>query len=115
MSMKIYHNPKCSKSRETLQLLHKQGYKPEIIFYLEKPPTKAQLREIITKLDRNVDALIRKGEDEYKAHFTAVDLSDEATLIDLLIAYPKVIERPIVVSETGAVIGRPPEAVSVLF
>ena len=67
------------------------------------------------KLGKNADEILRKGEADYKAHFLAISQTDEKALIDLLVAYPKVIERPIVVSGAKAVIGRPPEAVSVLF
>ena len=113
--MKIYHNPRCSKSRQALQLIREQGLEPEIILYLESPPTKAELRDILQKLGKNADDILRKGEADYKAHFTGISRTDEKALIDLLVAYPKVIERPIVVSGAKAVIGRPPEAISVLF
>ena len=113
--MKIYHNPRCSKSRQALQLIREQGLEPEIILYLESPPTKAELRDILQKLGKNAGEILRKGEADYKAHFTSTSLTDEKALIDLLDAYPKVIERPIVVSGAKAVIGRPPEAISVLF
>ena len=113
--MKIYHNPRCSKSRQALQLIREQGLEPEIILYLESPPTKAELRDILQKLGKKADNILRKGESDYKAHFTAISRADEKALIDLLVAYPKVIERPIVVSGAKAVIGRPPEAISVLF
>ena len=113
--MKIYHNPRCSKSRQTLQLIRDQGIEPEIILYLESPLTKVELQNILTKLGKNVDVILRKNEAEYKAHFTTVSPTNEGEIIDLLIAYPKVIERPIVVQGSVAVIGRPPEAVMVLF
>ena len=113
--MKIYHNPRCSKSRQALRLIRAQGLEPEIILYLESPPTKAELRDILQKLGKNADDILRKGEDDYKAHFTLISRTDEKALIDLLVAYPKVIERPIVVSGAKAVIGRPPESISVLF
>ena len=113
--MKIYHNPRCSKSRQALQLIREQGLEPEIILYLESPPTKAELRDILRKLGKNADEILRKGEAEYKAHFTAISRNDEKALIDLLVAYPKVIERPIVVAGAKAVIGRPPDSISVLF
>ena len=114
-SMKIYHNPRCSKSRQALQMIREKGLEPEIILYLESPPTKAELRDILKKLGKNAHDILRKGEAEYKAHFTAISHSDEEALIDLLVAYPKVIERPIVVTGAKAVIGRPPEAITVLF
>lgn len=113
--MKIYHNPRCSKSRQALQLIREQGLEPEIILYLESPPTKAELRDIFKKLGKNADDILRKGEADYKAHFTAISRTDEKVLIDLLVAYPKVTKRPIVVAGVKAVIGRPPEAILALF
>ena len=113
--MKIYHNPRCSKSRQALKLILEQGLEPEIILYLESPPTEAELGDILQKLGKSADDILRKGEADYEAHFTAISRTDEKALIDLLVAYPKVIERPIVVSGARAVIGRPPEAILVLF
>ena len=113
--MKIYHNPRCSKSRQALQLILEQGLEPEIILQLGSPPTKVELRDILQKLGKNADDILRKGEADYKAHFTAISRTDEKALIDLLVAYLKVIERPIVVSGAKAVVGRPPEAISILF
>ena len=111
--MKIYHNPRCSKSRQALQLIREQGLEPEIILYLESPPTKAELRDILQKLGKNADDILRKGEADYKAYFAAVSRTDEKALFDLLVAHPKVIERPIVISGFKAVIGRLPKAISV--
>ena len=113
--MKIYHYPRCSKSKQALQLIREQGLEPEIILYLGSPPNKAELRDILQKLGKNADDILRKGEADYKAHFTAISRTDEKALIELLVAYPKVIERPIVVSGAKAVIGRPPEAILVLL
>ena len=113
--MKIYHNPRCSKSRQALQLIREQGLEPEIILYLASPPTKAELRDILQKLGKNADDILRKGEADYKAHFTAISRTDEKALTDLLVAYPTVVERPIFVSGDKGVIGRPPESLSVLF
>ena len=96
-------------------MIREQGLEPEIILYLEPPPTKKELRDILQKLGKNADDILRKGEADYKAHFTAISRTDEKALIDLLVAYPKVIERPIVVSGARAVIGRPPEAILALF
>ena len=113
--MKIYHNPRCSKSRQALQLIREQGLEPEIILYLESPPTEAELRDILQKLGKNEDDILRKCEADYKAHFTSISRTDQKALIDLLVAYSKVTERPIVVLGAKAVIGRPPEAITVLF
>ena len=106
----IYHNPRCSKSRQTLALLQEQGIEPDIIEYLSSPPSEAELDGILTKLVMEPEALMRKGEDEYKQHFKGRDLS-RAETISLMVQYPKVIERPIVVNDGKAAVGRPPESV----
>jgi len=106
----IYHNPRCSKSRQTLALLQEQGIEPDIIEYLTSPPSEAELDGILTKLGMEPEALMRKGEDEYKQHFKGRDLS-RAEMITLMVQYPKVIERPIVVNGSKAAVGRPPESV----
>ncbi len=111
MSVKIYHNPRCSKSRQTLQLIIDQGVEPEVIEYLKTPPTVSELKDILKKLDIAPRDLMRKKEAEYKA--TGMDnskLSDEE-LINGMIDSPKLIERPIVLTEEKAAIGRPPEDV----
>lgn len=110
MDVVIYHNPRCSKSRQTLALLQERSIEPEIIEYLKTPPSESELDTILKKLGKEPEALMRKGEDEYKAHFKDKDLSrDEA--IALMVQYPKVIERPIVVNGDKAAVGRPPESV----
>lgn len=106
----IYHNPRCSKSRQTLALLQEQGIEPDIIEYLTSPPSEAELDGILVKLGIEPDALMRKGEDEYKQHFKGRDLS-RAEMISLMVQYPKVIERPVVVNNGKAAVGRPPESV----
>ena len=106
----IYHNPRCSKSRQTLALLQEQGIEPDIIEYLTSPPSEAELDGILTKLGMEPEVLMRKGEDEYKQHFKGRDLS-RAETISLMVQYPKVIERPIVVNGSKAAVGRPPESV----
>lgn len=108
--MKIYHNPRCSKSRQTLSLLEEKGKSPEIIEYLKDTPSKDELKAIIKKLKIQPEALIRKGEADYKENFKGKSLSDDAW-IDAMIKYPKLIERPIVVNGDKAAIGRPPEKV----
>lgn len=111
MSVKIYHNPRCSKSRQTLSILQEHGIEPEIIEYLQHPPSKAQLKKILTLLDMQPRDLIRKKEPEYKEnHLDDPSLSKEQ-LIDAMIQHPKLIERPIVVSRDKAALGRPPENV----
>jgi arsenate reductase len=104
----IYHNPKCSKSRETLALLKSRGVAPRIIEYLKAPPTAAELRAIVGKLGIQAGQLVRKGEDIYKAKYAGKSLT-EAQWIDAMIENPILIERPIVTSGSRAAIGRPPE------
>ena len=106
----IYLNPRCSKSRQTLVLLQEQGIEPDIIEYLTSPPSEAELDGILTKLGIEPEQLMRKGEDEYKQYFKGRDLS-RAETIGLMVQYPKVIERPIVVNDGKAAVGRPPESV----
>ncbi len=105
--MKIYHNPRCRKSRETLTLLEEKGQKPDIILYLENPPTKKELTKIIQMLGIKPIQLIRKGEPIFKEKYKGQDLSDK-DWINAMIENPKLIERPIVVNGDKAVIGRPP-------
>ena len=105
--MKIYHNPRCRKSRETLELLQDKGVDPEIILYLQTSPNKQELKEILSKLGIKPAQLIRKGEPIFKEKFKGKELTD-AQWIDAMISYPKLIERPIVVEGNKAVIGRPP-------
>jgi arsenate reductase (glutaredoxin) len=106
----IYHNPRCSKSREALALLQQRGIEPTIIEYLQTPPTEIQLREVIKKLGIQPDALLRKGEDVFKEKFAGRELSDEEW-ITAMAENPVLIERPIVIRGGRAMIGRPPERV----
>lgn len=108
--MKIYHNPRCTKSRQTLQLIEEAGQSVEIVKYLENIPTKRELKEIIDLLGIQPMQLIRKGEAIWKDQFKGKELSND-DLIDAMIAHPKLIERPIVISGNKAVLGRPPENV----
>ena len=105
--MKILHNPRCRKSRETLELIQDKGIDPEIILYLNTPPNKEELKSILSKLGIKPVQLIRKGEPIYKEKFKGKELTD-AEWIDAMITYPKLIERPIVIEGNKAVIGRPP-------
>ncbi len=111
MSVKIYHNPRCSKSRQTLQLLEEQGAQVEIIEYLKTPPSADELDNILTLLDMQPRELMRKNEAEYKA--TGMDNPDldRAALIAGMVNTPKLIERPIVLANGKAAVGRPPERV----
>jgi arsenate reductase len=107
----IYHNPRCSKSRQTLELLQEKGIDPDIVLYLENPPDSATLKKLLKKLGIGARELLRKGEDDYKANnLKNPDLS-EAEIIDYMVRFPKLIERPIVVNGAKAALGRPPEAV----
>lgn len=110
MPLTIYHNPRCSKSRCTLSLLEERGLAPVIVEYLKNPPSAQELERILGMLGIPPARLLRTGEDEYKEHFQGNELSDAET-IALMVRYPKVIERPIVVNGDRAAIGRPPEAV----
>ncbi len=105
--MKIYHNPRCRKSRETLELLREKGKEPEIILYLDDPPTKQKLEAIINKLGIKPLQLIRKGEPVFKEKFKGKELTD-SEWVEAMVSYPKLIERPIVIQGDQAVIGRPP-------
>ena len=105
----LYHNPRCSKSRGALELLEARGLTPTTVRYLEIPPTPAQLHELLGKLGISARALLRTGEDEYKAlNLADATLSDDQ-LIATMAANPKLIERPILIVGDKAVIGRPPE------
>lgn len=107
----IYHNPRCSKSRQTLALLQENGVEPEQILYLDNPPTPAELTALLKKLGISARDLLRKGEEAYKTQGLAdKGLSDDA-LVAAMCAHPKLIERPIVVKGERAVLGRPPENV----
>ena len=106
----IYHNPRCTKSRATLELLEKRGIKPRIVEYLKDTPSAAELKTILRKLGIKPEALVRKGEDVFKQKYAGKQLTD-AQWIDAMIADPILIERPIVVTEGEAAIGRPPENV----
>jgi arsenate reductase len=110
----IYHNPRCSKSRNALALLEEKGVKPGVVLYLETPPDAATLRGLLQKLGMKAGELVRRGEPDYKAAGLDPDSSDEAILA-AMVKYPKLIERPIVVKGTKAVLGRPPENVLALI
>ena len=108
--MTIYHNPRCTKSRQTLALIEEKGANFVVKEYLKNPPTKDELKQVVELLAIKPFDLIRKGEADYKENFKGKDLSDDEWL-DAMITYPKLIERPIVIHENKAVIGRPPENV----
>lgn len=106
----IYHNPRCSKSRETLALLQEKGIQPNIIEYLKAPPSASQLKAIVKQLGIKPEQLVRKGEEIYKTRYANKKLTD-AQWIDAMVENPSLIERPIVVRGQRAALGRPPEKV----
>ena len=107
----LYHNPRCSKSRDALSLLRNRGVEPEIILYLETPPNAKTLKAILAKLGISARDLLRKGEDAYKTLNLDNESLSETALIKAMIENPKLIERPIAINGEKAVIGRPPENV----
>jgi arsenate reductase (glutaredoxin) len=112
--MKIYHNPRCRKSREGLQLLEESGKKFETVLYLENPPSTNEIKEIIKLLGIKPIELVRTGETDWKENFKGKGLTDDE-IIKAMATYPKLIERPIVVKGDKAVVGRPPENIKSLM
>lgn len=113
--MIIYHNPRCSKSRQTLALIEENNVTPEIVEYLKTPLSADELKSIVSKLGVSVRDIIRNKESEYKENgLNDESLSDDA-IYQVLANTPKLVERPIVVSGNNAVIGRPPENVLTLL
>lgn len=111
MTVIIYHNPRCSKSRQTLELLRDNGIEPTIIEYLKDPPSKKELDDILKMLNMEPRELMRKQEHEYKAAKLDNPGLTRNELISAMIRHPVLIERPIVIANHKAVIGRPPENV----
>ena len=112
--MKIYHNPRCRKSRETLDIIRNAGVEPKIIEYLKTPPGAGELKEVLRMLDMRPEDILRKNEDIFKQNFKGKMYSDDEW-IGILVENPKLIERPIVVEGKRAVLGRPPENVKSLL
>lgn len=111
MAVRIYHNPRCSKSRATLELLRRHGEEPEIVEFLRTPPDAATLTELLRMLGIPARELLRKSEQEYRDLGLANPDLTEAELLDAMVENPRLIERPIVVVGGSARIGRPPERV----
>ena len=111
MTIRIFHNPRCSKSRATLALLREQGIEADITLYLESPPDAEELRSILDKLGMNPRELMRKGEAEFKQQGLDDETLIDDELINAMVATPRLIERPIVLVGDRATIGRPPESV----
>jgi arsenate reductase len=110
----IYHNPRCSKSRNTLALLQENGIEPQVILYLETAPDETEIALLLDKLGISAAQLVRRGEEAYKTSGLSADSSD-AELISAMARHPKLIERPVVVCGDRAVLGRPPENVLALI
>lgn len=112
--LKIYHNPKCSKSRQTLQLIKDQSIEVQVIEYLKENPSKEDIENLLTKLKLKPEQIVRKGESIFKENYKGKNFS-ETEWINILVDNPKLIERPIVFNNSKAIIGRPPENVKELF
>lgn len=111
MTIRIFHNPRCSKSRATLALLQEQGIDPDITLYLQNPPDADEVRSILKLLGLEARQLMRKGEAEYGDLGLADETLSEDQLIEAMVSTPRLIERPIVLANGRAAIGRPPESV----
>lgn len=111
MTITIYHNPRCSKSRQTLELLRDRGVEPRIVEYLDTPPDTVTLERLLDMLGLEPRDLMRKKEKEFREHGLANPELSRKALIAAMVAHPKLIERPIVVTDNKAALGRPPEAV----
>lgn len=110
MTVTIFHNPRCSKSRQTLALLEERGLEPEIVPYLSQPPSSDELKRIIAALGVSAHGLIRNSEADY-AELGLNDAMDEDALLAAMVSHPRLIQRPIVLVGDQARIGRPPEQV----
>lgn len=111
MKVTIYHNPRCSKSRETLALIEAEGIEPAVVRYLETPPDAATLRRILGQLGIDARGILRTGEPAYRELGLADESLPEDQLIEAIVAHPELLQRPIVVAGDRARIGRPPESV----
>ena len=111
MGVTIYHNPRCSKSRQTLELLRSRGVEPEIVEYLKNPPSATKLKEILKRLGMSPRELMRRKETPYKELGLDDDSRKRDELIKAMIENPVLIERPIVLAGEKAALGRPPESV----
>lgn len=111
----IYHNPRCSKSRQTLEIIKKNGIEPQVILYLENPPSPKELMKVLDYLNIEPREILRKSEQEYKTFNLKDKNIDNSEMVRIMTENPKLIERPIVVSRGKAIIGRPPENVLALI
>ena len=110
-NVKIYHNPRCSKSRQALQIIKDHGVEPKVIEYLKEPLGKSELENIAKNLGMRPKEFVRENEAEFKDNNLAGELEEDDDLFDAMAKFPKIMERPIIISDLGAVIGRPPENV----
>lgn len=115
MATQIYHNPRCSKSRQTMQLLEENGIEADVILYLQTPPDIPQLKRIVAALALPAKDIVRTGEAAFKALDKSVDEFGEDELYQAIVDNPILLQRPIVVHNQTAAIGRPPESVLALF
>ncbi|NOX27313.1 MAG: arsenate reductase (glutaredoxin) [Gammaproteobacteria bacterium] len=111
MSVTIYHNPRCSKSRQTLELIREKGIEPEIVEYLDTPPSANKMKQLLTMLDMEPEQIMRKSEAIYKELGLKNSQLNKTELIKTLVENPKLIERPIVTNGDKAALGRPPQNV----
>lgn len=112
----LFHNPKCSKSRGAVAVLEERGVEAEIVRYLDTPPSRAQLETIVAGLDDPPAALVRSGDPRFKELGLAKgDYTTAAEVVDLLVAHPELMERPVLLVGSKAVIGRPPERITDLL
>ena len=110
-NVKIYHNPRCSKSRQALQIIKNYGVEPKVIEYLKEPLGKGELEDIAKSLGVRPKEFVRENEAEFKDNNLADKLEKDDDLFEAMLKFPKIMERPIIVSDLGGVIGRPPENV----
>lgn len=113
MKVEIWHNPRCSKSRQTLALLEERGIDPTIVRYLEAPPSRQRLQEVLEMLEMTPSELARRKEEAWKDR--GLTNANEDEVLDAMVEIPKLIERPVVITDRGAALGRPPESVLVLL
>ncbi len=111
MSITILHNPRCSKSRQTLALLEEKGFQPEVREYLKQPLNADEIKTLLGQLGISADQLLRKKEDEYEEAGLNEGDKSEAEIIAAIVSFPKLMERPVVINGDKARIGRPPEQV----
>ncbi len=114
MTITIYHNPRCSKSRKTLEIIEKAGIAPRVVRYLDEPPDADRIRELAATIGVPVSDLLRRNEEEYRNADDLPQIDDDASLAAWLARHPRVMQRPIVIDDDSgvAVIGRPPESVA---